>query len=196
MCMSNPKNWELIKIALTYPTTISGEVNRIQSLMDGDFDVVHLRKPEYSREMMMDLIRSVSPDYHNRLVIHSHYDLCDTFGIKGIAISNRNLVEEGKQVWGQYPVVSYSAHSFREIEYLTGKPDYILLSPIFDSISKVSYRSEFNDHQLLRAFLSRSEHNIIALGGVDESKIKLISDLGFAGYAQLGNIWQYQTAVV
>ncbi len=87
-------------------------------------------------------------------------------------------------------------HSLKELEDCKEKYEYAFLSPIFDSISKVGYKSKFS-HRLHKFSQIKSElisaisgKNIIALGGIDEDKIETCRKLGFAGVAVLGAIWQ------
>lgn len=69
------------------------------------------------------------------------------------------------------------------------------LSPIFDSITKEGYKSNFSERmhrfiqlkpELMAAIKGKK---IIALGGVDEDKIDLLRRVGFAGAAVCGAIW-------
>jgi thiamine-phosphate pyrophosphorylase len=66
---------------------------------------------------------------------------------------------------------------------------FILLSPIFDSVSKPGYRAAF-DHADLKHFLSRTNHTVIALGGVVAQRAAAAASLGFKGIAALGAVWQ------
>ena len=68
--------------------------------------------------------------------------------------------------------------------------DYVFLSPIFDSISKIGYESAFDDAEVLTAFLANSKQRVIAFGGVDADRIAICEELGFRGYAMLGDIWK------
>ena len=45
-------------------------------------------------------------------------------------------------------------------------------------------------HEILTAFLKKTDRKIIALGGIDNNRIEMVKDLGFEGYAMLGNIWR------
>ncbi|MCK5741722.1 MAG: thiamine phosphate synthase [Chlorobi bacterium] len=83
---------------------------------------------------------------------------------------------------------SCSTHSFDEIDDLGHDFDYVFLSPIFDSISKLGYLSNF-DEPSLSAYLKTSGRNIVALGGIDSVTASKCADMGFCGVASLGYIW-------
>jgi len=77
-------------------------------------------------------------------------------------------------------------HSLKELEEHKEKYEYAFLSPIFDSISKIGYKSKFDLKELKEKIANK---NIIALGGIDEDKIETCRTIGFAGVAVLGAIW-------
>lgn len=99
-------------------------------------------------------------------------------------------------------------HSLKELEDYKEKYEYAFLSPIFDSISKIGYKSKFSHRsgaslpnnqgfsqikpELIPAIKGK---NIIALGGVDENKIELTKKVGFTGVAVLGAIWNSKTPI-
>ncbi len=57
------------------------------------------------------------------------------------------------------------------------------------SISKKDYKSAFLLDDL-KTNLPDINEKVIALGGIDQTNIKLIKDLNFAGAAVLGAVWQ------
>ena len=85
-------------------------------------------------------------------------------------------------------IVTYSAHSISEVKDLVFDTDYVFLSPIFDSISKENYQSNF-DLIELKEDLKNVNDKIIALGGVTLSNVVDLKTAGFDGYAQLGDFW-------
>lgn len=85
--------------------------------------------------------------------------------------------------------ISRSCHSLEEISQYRDQCSYLFLSPIFDSISKVGYKSHFTPRELKSSGLIDSR--IIALGGINSSHIPLLRQLHFGGAALLGDIWQY-----
>ncbi|HEY4800864.1 MAG TPA: thiamine phosphate synthase [Bacteroidia bacterium] len=78
-------------------------------------------------------------------------------------------------------------HSLEELENHKLKYDLAFLSPVFDSISKKGYKSNFNLSEMKEKIKGK---NIIALGGIDEDKLEICRQLGFAGVAVCGAIWE------
>lgn len=195
---------------MTYPEALPHETRLLENLMQDEWDFLHVRKPDYSKDEMINFLELI-PQFHHKIVLHSHYELMRDFEVAGINLNRKGLanlsypdeltsacdmreltVKDGRiELFGIQPdLVSYSAHSFGEIQQLSFHTDYVFLSPIFDSISKVDYQSAFNDAEILTAFLKSTHHKIIALGGVDYNRIPICARLGFDGYAMLGDIWK------
>ncbi len=80
-------------------------------------------------------------------------------------------------------------HSLEELEACKEKYEYAFLSPIFDSISKKDYKTQFSQtkSELISELCGKP---VIALGGIDEDKVQICRELGFAGVAVCGAIWQ------
>lgn len=90
------------------------------------------------------------------------------------------------------PAVSTSFHTLADLGVCRGELDYCFLSPIYSSISKADYPAnpDFEDRDELAAGLVGSRYPVLALGGVTPDKFAELQELGFAGAALLGGIWQ------
>lgn len=83
-----------------------------------------------------------------------------------------------------------SCHSFDEVIKIDGKVEYCFLSPIFDSISKEGYQSNFDKLELKEFLRKDRKIKVIALGGLTEVNYTEILELGFDGGAFLGSVWK------
>lgn len=169
------------------------------------FDLIHIRKPGASREVIASLLDALPASCYNRLVLHDHYDLVREYHLRGIHLNHRNTTPtwvdptatgRGCPLWRSVggtpnePSISRSCHSLEEVAHYKERCDYVFLSPIYDSISKQGYHSAFTTEDLLQARDERIiDAKVIALGGVSEEKIPEIQILGFGGYAMLGAAW-------
>ena len=80
-----------------------------------------------------------------------------------------------------------SCHSFDEVVRYKHECDYLFLSPIFDSISKSNYHSNFSHDELFEASKSGViDNKVIALGGVTFDKLPYLQSLHFGGVAMMG----------
>ena len=147
-------------------------------------DLFHIRKPVADINYTQDLILKIPPEYHKKLILHSHYSLFPLFEFGGVHIK----INEDKIASLESKIISRSCHSLDECLQDAGNYTYSFLSPIFDSISKTGYLSSFSleDPGLVSV---TSSHPIIALGGVIPAFFSKLFDAKFAGAALLGYLW-------
>lgn len=181
--MQSLENKEFIVIVFTAPEPVEGEAQIITRLLStGAADFVHLRRPDATSEELRSLIEAIPADLHNRLRIHSHFELAAMYGLGGIHLNSR------------YPVapigsrhITASCHSLGEVPAAVSPYDYVTLSPIFDSISKPGYASAFSPEECSRVLKAS---RVVALGGVRPEHLGRLRNAGFYGAALLGAIWQ------
>ena len=188
-----------MKIVLSNPTEIENEFGQVNTLFERGLTHFHLRKPDFSKQEVEEYLKNIEPIYLKRVVLHSHHELIKKYNLKGIhlrstdlqVLSKDALQTLAKDLQKRGFTASASLHSFEEIESLPCRLDYAFLSPIFQSISKQDYPSAFSKEDLVNFFQQRkSTTPIVALGGVKEENLATLQQIGFAGIALLGSIWQ------
>lgn len=175
---------KMFKIAIT-PEEIDerNEALAVTLLLDNGWDRVHLRHPRASRRDMINLLENIPQKYHNRLVLHGHFDLTNEFNLGGLHLNHR--CPEPPALYNG--ALSKSCHSLSEVREAAdaGRYAYVTLSPVFDSISKAGYKSRF-DREELKGLGDITTLPVIALGGVDFTRLGEINSYGFSGFAMLG----------
>lgn len=176
-------------LVITSPTPIEHECSICNELFVAGMDELHLRRPGATREDFCRFIELIDIRFRSRILLHDHFELSATYGC-GIHLNRRN--RSLAQRYAQTHPLSTSCHSWQEVEELGLAPDSILLSPIFDSISKEGYLSTFKLEELQTDLYLRKKrnYNLIALGGINHNNIHICEQLGFDGVALLGYIWQ------
>ena len=138
----------------------------INSLFEAGMEVFQVHKPLFSEKEIQNYIQKIPAKYHNKITLHSQY---------------------------------LKFHSLKELEVCKEKYEYVFLSPIFDSISKSGYKSAFDLDELKNSPLIFSRRGaggeVFALGGIDEDKIELVSELGFDGVGVLGALWSNKNPI-
>ncbi len=173
-------------ILITPPTYFVEEDKIITALFEEGLDILHLRKPDTAPIYAERLLTLIPEQYHKRIVVHGHFYLKDEYRLKGLHLNSRNpeLPEHYK---GH---VSRSCHSLEEVKEHKRNCDYVLLSPVFDSISKKDYHANYTPEELRKAHKAGIiDKKVIALGGIDADNIRQVKDYGFGGAAILGAIW-------
>mgnify|MGYP000718303392 CR=1 FL=1 len=171
---------DMLRVAITPEVEHTEEAEWITAILDAGWDYVHLRHPGATRRDMKRIIEDVPQRHHGKLRLHGHLDLIYEFNLGGVHLNSRcPEIPEGYR-----GPVSRSCHSLEEIEAYPGC-DYVTLSPVFDSVSKVGYRSAFTHEQLLGLPAGK----VVALGGVVPERVPDLKRYAFAGYAVLGYLW-------
>ncbi len=186
-------------VVITLPQLFEGEGKHICSFLEsGTADLVHIRKPGLPLADMERLVRSILDEANrrgmgisNKLVLHSHFTLAAKYRLYGIHLGKRSPLPP----FSWQGCVSRSCHTVYEVAEWKKVCDYVSLSPVFDSISKVGYRHAFTDSELLEAKVRGIiDRKVLALGGVSFDKIPLVMRMGFGGGMVLGDAWRLQCA--
>lgn len=179
----------ILSIVITHPHQVKHEAEAIVALLDAGVSYVHVRKPGWTDVQVTSLLASIPTLYHPQLTVHYHHALSAHFGIGGLHHSRHHAVVDARNCR-----VSRSCHALDEVRECNNQYDYLLLSPIFNSISKAHYQAKFQ-HDELRAFLSGRMIDappVIALGGISVATAPVARQLGFDGFALLGAVWRMQ----
>lgn len=177
-------------IVLTAPEPAPREAETIRRLLDGGIDRVHLRRPGIPEAEMRRLLDALGSDLLPRITLQEWLGLATEYGVGGVHLNTRNPAPPQEF----HGLVSRSCHSFAELEEHPAC-DYLFLSPIFDSISKVGYTARFTAGALQEA-AARGILNgrVLALGGVRPEYLPRIREYGFGGAALMGSVWQAAAA--
>lgn len=177
---------EMKLIVVTTPTFFVEEDKIITALFEEGLDVLHLRKPETPAMYSERLLTLIPDKYHRRIVTHEHFYLKEEFNLMGIHLNARNP----KEPHDYYGHISCSCHSVEEVKNRKHFYDYVFMSPIYDSISKVNYYTTYTAEELREAQRAKIiDSKVMALGGINEDNLLEIKDFGFGGAVVLGDLW-------
>lgn len=169
-------------IVITPEELFDGEAAAICRMLDAGARRVHLRHPGATQAQMAAIIQAIPADLRSRLSLHDRFELAVPMGVGGVHLNSRNP----QAPEGFTGLVSRSCHSIAELA-MYPDADYLFLSPVFDSISKVGYTAHFSADELSAATLGR---RVFALGGVRPRRFSELERLGFGGAAMLGAAWR------
>lgn len=173
-------------VVLTLPDILKNEADAINGMFASGLDILHLRKPDSTAEDISELIESIDSCYYERITLHEHFELCDRYQIGGLHLNRRNH----EVPYGFKGRISASCHSFEEVKIRKEQCNYVFISPIFNSISKEGYDSNFTLSDLEQASSSSIiDEAVYALGGIGLDEIKKLKKYGFGGAAVLGWVW-------
>lgn len=173
-------------ITITTDTIFPNEASILNKLFEEGMPLLHLRKPLATEDELRQLLYGIKDEYYNRIVLHDHFVLTQSFPLKGVHLNSRNTASP----YNNLSSISCSCHSLACVKTFLGNHDYVFLSPIFNSISKQGYKQAFTHGQLVDAKRENIINDkVVALGGMDVRTIPLVSQYGFGGVAVLGALW-------
>lgn len=177
-------------IVVTDPECLPMETEALVGLLDEGAWRVHVRKPGDDGDMTVRLLEEIPVRYRSRISLHDCHGLALRYGLGGVHLNGRNPHPPA----GFSGLVSRSCHSLGELREYSSVCDYLFLSPVFDSISKRGYRSNFSMEEICRSIAAESSEidwtRVFALGGVCPENISSLAEAGFGGAAVLGYLWE------
>jgi len=176
-------------IVITDPQFISSEADILNALFCEGLEILHLRKPDSTLVKLIELVSKIDEQFHSRIMIHSHYELLNSFQLKGL-----HFTEKSKHLLGDYESVeckkSLAVHELTELKNTWNSIDYVFLSPLFPSISKTGYSKQWDFEELKSELSIKHNFNVVALGGITLNNVKMVKELGFNDFAILGSVWE------
>lgn len=173
-------------LVITTPQIFPHEGEVITSLFREGMERLHIRKPACSAAELNALLDDIPQEFYPRIVLHDCFHIASELGLGGIHLNSRNSLPPPSFVGS----ISRSCHSLQEVADESRNYTYLLLSPVFDSISKEGYRQAFSAAELTAAAtLGIISPKVFALGGIDASTLPSLDGLPFGGVAVLGALW-------
>lgn len=177
-------------IVVSNPTALTNEAQLINTLFEEGLQIFHLRKPAYSKAEVKFLLKEVHSRHTEKIVLHTHHELATMFGISRLHYPEQMRNNSNNDEWVELNkrgcILSTSIHDIKEIEMLNSCFEYTFFGPVFDSISKQGYKTSLTNNFEIKY----NKVKIIAIGGIEKTRIETIKKIGFTGIAALGTIWQ------
>ncbi len=148
----------------------------------------HVRKPAWDRARLSAFLAAIPAALHPRLVLHSHHDLAPAH----IHFTDTNDPPPPASA----SFTSRACHDVPTLRAALGRYSRVLLSPIFPSLSKPGHAPDarLSHAAIADVLLNRTPAErgteVVALGGIDSSRLAACRALGFDGVAALGAVWQ------
>ncbi|MDO6490279.1 MULTISPECIES: thiamine phosphate synthase [unclassified Cellulophaga] len=168
---------------------VPNEIEILHQLFNAGLQYYHLRKPFKDLKQHKEYLNKIKPEYYNRVIIHHHHELINSYNLKGIhfqeqkrrdTIDNATRYFKDLNMFGK--TISSSFHDPEELNSCYFEFDYHLLSPVFNSISKKGYKGRgFNVNHINKT--------IVGMGGVTAENLSKFNTLGYKGIGVLGGVW-------
>ena len=184
-------------IVISNAKTTTAEINAVVSMFRDGLNHFHLRKPKASRKELEDYLDQIPAEFHGRVILHSHHALAGKYQVGGVHLGRRHRKKSMRNWWRRrklkmrLPNMRLTRPFHRLSRLLDNEESYsyVFLSPVFEGITKKQHAAGYSERKLSRV-LPRLKDDVIALGGVDASKVDQVISMGFDGMALWGALWE------
>lgn len=169
-------------LAVSPESIYTNEAQRVVELLEAGLDRYHLRKPGWTSTECAQFLAEIPDSWHTAISIHQCYELAKEFDVK---IHKRDNTAPLLS-----KATSRSLHQLDDLHNAISGYEYVFLSPVFQSISKIGYGPQWTE-ETLRTMLSQTRTvKLYALGGVTPQNVAQAPRLGFDGVVVHGALWQ------
>jgi thiamine-phosphate pyrophosphorylase len=170
-------------IVVTHPGHLNDEIDICKDLLNAGLQRLHVRKYKWSPDKIEEWLRHFSHEQLCRISVHHQQDIFEKLHLGGLHLPYKNDFSFSKRTDQTF---SCSVHTWDEAKNAMEHCDYVFISPVFDSISKLAYQQ---NPELLTVPDKLKSKKIFALGGIDNTNISDIHKMGYYGAVVLGYIW-------
>ncbi|WP_062056837.1 thiamine phosphate synthase [Aquimarina longa] len=184
-------------LVITSEKPLPNEAKQINDLFGAGLEILHLRKPTFTIDGYRGVLDQIDQQYHNRVMIHQFPELTMEYKLRGIHLQEQTRLDFDPSALKATILiyknkgfsVTSSFHSKEDIiAYSSMDFEYVLLSPVFSSISKEGYQGKGFDVNDMNEF-------VVGMGGVNEHTLQAIHDLGYKGVGVLGGVWNTENSL-
>lgn len=172
------------------------EAKEVTQMFEEGLTAFHIKKSSFERHEMEEYLKAIPAEYHKYIIIHSNHKLRKTFKLGGLHLSRTHRKKKYDSWWKMFKLRKFNpslkfTRTFSKLSTVSShkkKYDYVFLSPIYESISKLGHAGNFGNRSLEK-YLKESRSPVYALGGVTPAHFEECNSLGFSGVALLGYVW-------
>lgn len=184
----------MLDLTLYFVTpAIGDDLDRWEQLIKeavlGGVTVVQIRDKCCTARRMIEAARRIHPFLKERgipLLVNDRADIACVLGLEGVHLGQSDLsVAEARLLLGQRAIIGVSLENREQMKTAEGA-DYIAASPVLPSKTKITQSAWGLDG--LKSLRKESALPLVAIGGIQESNVRTILELGVDGIAVISAI--------
>ena len=150
-------------------------------------DLIQIREKDLPTRELVELVRDALGGVRGAstsLVVNDRLDVALALGADGIHLGTQSMPAQAVRASvSRKFLVGVSCHALEEaLAAESSRADYVLLGPIFETASKLSYGPPLGLAKL-KEVANRVKIPVLALGGITVDRVKPCLDAGAAGIA-------------
>jgi len=163
----------------------------VDAALQGGAKAIQLREKDLSARALYELAQRLLPIVHNRkavLLVNDRIDLALTLPIDGVHLAQTSLPPvEARRLLGPGRLIGVSCHTVQEAIEAHNGADFIVLGPLFFTLSKAAYGSPIGLERL-REVRRHVRLPILAIGGITASNAAQVIEEGAEGVAAISAV--------
>jgi len=192
----NRKTLDALRLYLITDRTLlpeGGFLAAIEAALKGGVRAIQLREkdlPENELRELAEQVRHLTRRYDALLFINHRADLAQAVGADGVHLTESS--GPVRRIRKQFPdlLIGKSTHSLESaLRAQHQGADFVTFSPVYDTPSKQQYGSPQGLEKLAQV-CAGLEIPVLALGGIDLSRITPVRKSGAFGIALIRGIWK------
>lgn len=186
---------DALRVTLITDRTLLPEdqfLSGIEAALKGGVRTIQLREKNLPEKELRALAQStlkLTQKYNALLIINHHAELADDIGADGVHLTESSPAV--RKIRKQYPdlLIGKSAHSLQSaMRAQHQRADFVTFSPVYDTPSKQPYGPP-QGLEKLQQVCAGLDIPVLALGGIDLSRIAAVRKHGAFGIALIRGIW-------
>lgn len=165
----------------------------IEAALKGGVRAIQLREKDLSEDALRELAQSVlqlTQKYNALLFVNHRADLAHEVGADGVQLTESSWAVG--RVRKQFPglIIGKSAHSLESAKRAQHQgADFVTFSPVYDTPSKQQYGPP-QGLKKLEQVCKGLNIPVLALGGIDRTRIEPVQQHGAFGISLIRGIWE------
>ena len=165
----------------------------VERLLAGGARWIQIRDKSATARDLFEAVRACLPLTRAAgatLIVNDRVDVALTTDADGVHLGQEDLsVEEAREILGPEKIIGVSTHSRAQFEAaLETSADYLALGPIYPTESKEN-PDPVVGLDLLREVRGRTERPLVAIGGIDRSRIPAVLAAGADSVALISALY-------
>jgi thiamine-phosphate pyrophosphorylase len=191
----NRKRLDALRLYLITDRTLLPEdqfLASIESALKGGVRAIQLREknlPEGELRTLAQDVLKLTRQYNALLIINHRAELAHDIGADGVHLTESSPAV--RKIRKEFPdlLIGKSAHSLQSaLRAQHQKADFITFSPVYDTPSKQQYGPP-QGLEKLKQVCAGLDIPVLALGGIDLSRISTVREQGAFGVGLIRGIW-------
>lgn len=149
-------------------------------------DWIQIREKDLDSRTLCDFAGSIVRDtrrYGSKILVNERIDIALAAGADGVHLTSSSIpAGRVRELAGEKLLIGASTHSAAELASVESAADFAVLGPVFETASKAGYGPPLGLDRFA-GMVRETRLPVIALGGIDETRVESAVRAGAAGVA-------------